>query len=70
MSGRMNIVLNITKESAANQGQGETLEIQVKTDVTLFQARALAKRIKQLSNDLTVKLLTEEETIEIQELHA
>jgi len=62
----MNIVLNVTRESAENQGQGTTLQIQLKTDVTLFQARALAKRIKQLSEEgLTVKLFTDEEIVEI-----
>jgi hypothetical protein len=62
----MNISLTITKEGSENQGQGTTLSIPLKVDVTLFQARALAKRIKQLSEEgLTVSLFTDEEVVQI-----
>jgi len=62
----MNMSLILTRKGAENQGQGTTLQIQLKSDVTLFQARALAKRIKQLSEKgLTVKVFTDEEIIEI-----
>lgn len=47
-------------------GMCTDMNLHLQEEVTLFQARALAKRIKQLCKEgLTVKVLTDEETIEI-----
>lgn len=62
----MNIVLSITRKGSENQGQGTTLQIQLENDVTLSQARSLAKQLKQhAAPNLNVVINTEEEIIQI-----
>lgn len=60
------ISLKITVLTSENQGQGQTVTIELKSDVTLLQARNLAKLIKQKAEtDLKVALDTSEEIVEI-----
>jgi hypothetical protein len=66
---KIRIRLEIDPHEIPDQFRGKTLtdmDLHLQEEVTLFQARSLAKRIKQLSKEgLRVKVLTDEEVIEI-----
>jgi hypothetical protein len=62
-------LIRITLTESDSDYQGTTLVIKLDPDVTLFQAKALAKRIKQLADKkLKVEVETDEEVVYVKKL--